>query len=152
MGARIAAHLANAQISSVLLDIVPQELTPQEKSKGLALSDPPVRNRFALAGLDAALKSRPAAFFVPEAARMVTAGNFEDNLALVKDCDWILEAVTEDRGIKRALLEKVQQLRVPGSIGAQTLRAFPLRVSPKASARIFDATGWVHISSTRHAT
>src|SRR5271157_816273 len=116
MGARIAAHLANASIPSVLLDIVPKSLTPEEQAKGLTLADPRVRSRFAHAGLDAALKSRPAAFFVPEAARMITVGNFEDNLAWLKDCDWIIEAVTEDRAIKQALLEKVQQFRPQGAI------------------------------------
>ena len=116
MGARIAAHLANASIPSILLDIVPKELTPDEQAKSLTLADPCVRNRFAQAGLDAALKSRPAAFFVPEAARMITVGNFEDNLALVKNCDWIIEAVTEDLEIKQALFEKVQALRARGSI------------------------------------
>src|SRR5215471_15116471 len=72
MGARIAAHLANANIPSVLLDIVPKELTPEEQRKSLTPSDPRVRNRIAQAGLDSALKSRPAAFFVPEATGMIT--------------------------------------------------------------------------------
>ena len=103
MGARIAAHLANAGIPCFLLDIVPKELTSEEKKRGLTLADPKVRNRLAAAGLDAALKARPAAFFVPEAARLITVGNFEDNLGCVKDCDWVIEAVTEDREIKRAL-------------------------------------------------
>ena len=115
MGARIAAHLANASIPARLLDIVPKELTHEEQAKGLTLNNRKVRNRFALAGLDAALKSRPAAFFLPDLARMITVGNFEDDLAGVKDCDWIIEAVTEDRAIKRALFEKVQALRAPGS-------------------------------------
>jgi 3-hydroxyacyl-CoA dehydrogenase len=116
MGARIAAHLANASVPSVLLDIVPNELSPQEQARGLTLADPKVRNSFAAAGLDAALKARPAAFFLPEAARMVTVGNLEDNLAWLKDCDWIIEAVTEDRAIKRALFEKVQAVRAPGAV------------------------------------
>lgn len=116
MGSRIAAHLSNACVPSVLLDIVPRELTPEEQKRGLALGDPKVRNRIARAGLDAALKSRPAAFFSPEAASLIAVGNFEDNLAWLKDCDWIIEAVTEDRAIKRALLEKVQPLRAPGAI------------------------------------
>ena len=102
MGARIAAHLANASIPSFLLDIVPAALTPDEQRRGLSHNHPQVRNRIARAGLEAALKTRPAAFFVPEGARMITVGNFEDNLAWVKDCDWIIEAVTEDRAIKRA--------------------------------------------------
>jgi 3-hydroxyacyl-CoA dehydrogenase len=116
MGARIAAHLANASIPSVLLDIIPHELTPEEQAKGLRLADAKVRNRFAQAGLEVALKSRPAAFFVPEAARRIALGNFEDNLTWLKDCDWIIEAVTEDRSIKQALLEKVMAVRRPGAV------------------------------------
>jgi 3-hydroxyacyl-CoA dehydrogenase len=116
MGARIAAHLANASIPSVLLDIVPHELTPEEQAQGLTLGHAKVRNRLAQAGLEAALKSRPAAFFVPEAARMIALGNFEDNLAWVRECDWIIEAVTEDRSIKRALLERVLAVRAVGAV------------------------------------
>src|SRR6202045_4441700 len=81
MGARIAAHLANAGIPCYLLDIVPTELNSEEKRKGLTLESPALRNRIVMAGLDAAKKSRPAAFFTPQAARLVTPGNFEDNLA-----------------------------------------------------------------------
>ncbi len=116
MGARIAAHLANASIPSILLDIVPKGLTPEEEKKGLTPDDRRVRNRLAQAGLDAAMKSRPAAFFSPEAARMITVGNFEDHLAWVKDCDWIIEAVTEDRSIKQALYRKIELLRAPDTL------------------------------------
>jgi 3-hydroxyacyl-CoA dehydrogenase len=116
MGARIAAHLANASIPCLLLDIVPTELTPEEHSKGLTLADARVRNRFAQAGLEGALASRPEAFFVKDAARWISVGNFEDDLAKIKDCDWILEVVTEDRAIKQALLQKVQALRAPGAV------------------------------------
>lgn len=107
MGARIAAHLANASIPSVLLDIVPE---------GAGSTDAKARNRIAQSGLDAALKSRPPAFFVPEAARLITVGNFEDQFALVRECDWIIEAVTENREIKRALYQKALQYRKPGAI------------------------------------
>jgi 3-hydroxyacyl-CoA dehydrogenase len=116
MGARIAAHLANASIPSVLLDIIPPRLAPDELAKGLTLADPKVRNRVALAGLQGALNSKPAAFFTPHGQHLVTLGNFEDHLGLVQDCDWIVEAVTEDRAIKQALLRKVEALRAPGSI------------------------------------
>jgi 3-hydroxyacyl-CoA dehydrogenase len=116
MGARLSAHLANASIPSVLLDIVPPALTPEEQAKGLTLGDAKVRNRFAQAGLEAALNSRPAAFFVPEVGRMIALGNFEDNLTWLRDCDWIIEAVTEDRSIKRTLLEKVMAVRAPGAV------------------------------------
>ncbi len=107
MGARIAAHLANASVPSVLLDIVPEGAGPD---------DAKARNHIAQAGLDAALKSRPPAFFVSEATRLIKVGNFEDNLALVRDCDWIIEAVTENREIKRALYQRVLQNRKPGAI------------------------------------
>lgn len=116
MGARIAAHLANAAVPSVLLDIVPKELTPQEQSRGLTLNDPQVRNRLAHAGMDGALKSRPAAFFVPDGARLISIGNFDDHLTRIKDCDWIIEAVTEDIEIKRELLRRVESLRAPHAI------------------------------------
>src|ERR1700723_4420989 len=81
MGARIAAHLANAGIPCYLLDIVPTSLAPAEQGKGLTLGSPAVRNRIVLAGFDAAKKSRPAAFFTPDTARLVTPGNLEDNIA-----------------------------------------------------------------------
>ncbi|HXJ94162.1 MAG TPA: 3-hydroxyacyl-CoA dehydrogenase/enoyl-CoA hydratase family protein [Terriglobia bacterium] len=116
MGARIAAHLANAGIPSVLLDIVPQELNQGGQGAGSTSADPRARNRLAQAGLDAALKSKPAAFFSPENARLIKVGNFEDHLKLVKDCDWIIEAVTEDRAIKQALLKRVDALRTPGAV------------------------------------
>ncbi|HTV55709.1 MAG TPA: 3-hydroxyacyl-CoA dehydrogenase NAD-binding domain-containing protein [Terriglobia bacterium] len=111
MGAAIAAHIANARIPCLLLDRI-----PDESGEGPGASDPKFRNRLAQAGLDAALKARPAAFFVPEAARLITTGNFEDHLSRVGDCDWVIEAVTENIRIKRALLERLQPHLSPGTI------------------------------------
>ena len=116
MGARIAAHFANAGVPSVLLDIVPSELTKEEQAKGLTRNHPRVRNRLAEAGLAAAVKSRPAAFFVPERARLITPGNFEDHLAWLRDCDWVIEAIVEDREAKRELFRQVLALRSPGTV------------------------------------
>ena len=67
-------------------------------------SDPAVRNRIVRAGLEAAKKSRPAAFFTPETARLITIGNFEDNLGWCAEADWIIEVVAENLEIKRNLL------------------------------------------------
>jgi 3-hydroxyacyl-CoA dehydrogenase len=116
MGARIAAHLANAQIPCVLLDLPPASLTPEEQSKGLAFQDPKVRNRLAESGLAAALRSSPAAFFVPENARMIAVGNLEDHLGWLKSCDWIIEAIVEDREAKRTIYRTVDAVRAAGSI------------------------------------
>ena len=84
MGARIAAHLANAGIPCFLLDMVPAELNAEEKRKGLTLETPAVRNRIVLAGLEAAKKSRPAAFFTPETARLDHARKFQRTTSLVR--------------------------------------------------------------------
>ena len=102
MGARIAAHFANAGVPSYLFDIVPPD------------ADGPARNKIAAAGLDAAKKSKPAAFFEPSLAKLVTIGNFEDDLQKLADVDWIIEAVVENLEIKRSLLKKVDAVRKPG--------------------------------------
>ena len=126
MGARIAAHLANAGIPCFLLDIVPTELKPEEQRKGLTLSSPAVRNRIVLAGLEAARKARPAAFFTLETARLVTPGNLEDNLAWCGQVDWIIEAVAENLEIKRKLFERIEGARKPGTIVTTNTSGLPI--------------------------
>src|SRR6266581_7709615 len=114
MGARIAAHFANAGVPSYLLDIVPPD------------ADAPARNKIAAAGLEAAKKSKPAAFFEPSLARLVTVGNFEDDLKDVAEVDWIIEAVVENLDIKRALLKKVEAVRKPGTIVTTNTSGLPV--------------------------
>jgi 3-hydroxyacyl-CoA dehydrogenase len=118
MGSRIAAHLANAGLPVVLLDIVPPGTTPDAPRAE--------RNRFVLSALDTLKKAKPAAFYAPESARLIMAGNFEDDLGLVADCDWILEAVAEDLEIKRALFAKVEQHRQPGTILTTNTSGIPI--------------------------
>src|SRR6266849_952711 len=127
MGAQIAAHLANARIPTLLLDIPPRELTPEEQAKGLTLHSKEVRNRIARNGLEAAMKAQPAAFLTPELAALVTIGNFEDDLAKLKDCDLVIEAVVENLDIKRSLYERVENHRRPGSIVASNTSGIPLK-------------------------
>ena len=93
MGSRIAAHLANAGIPVLLLDMVPEGAGS--------------RNRLADGALANLAKAKPAAFYESSLAAMVTAGNFEDDLAKLKQCDWVIEAVAENLEIKRALLDRV---------------------------------------------
>jgi 3-hydroxyacyl-CoA dehydrogenase len=137
MGARIAAHLANAGIPVFLLDIVPTELTPDEKRKGLTVESPAVRNRIVLAGLEAAKKSRPAAFFTPETARLVTPGNLEDNLAWCGQVDWIIEAVAENLEIKRKLFERVEGVRKPGTIVTSNTSGLPIHLIAEGRSEDF---------------
>jgi 3-hydroxyacyl-CoA dehydrogenase len=114
MGARIAAHFANAGVPSYLFDIVPPD------------ADGPARNRIAAAGLEAAVKSKPAAFMEPALARLVTIGNFEDDLKRLADVDWIIEAVVENLDLKRALLKKVDAVRKPGTIITTNTSGLPV--------------------------
>ncbi len=126
MGARIAAHLANAGMHCWLLDMVPSEVTPDEKARGLTLTDPRVRNRIVRAGFEAAQKARPSAFFTPATASRITIGNFEDNLAWCAQADWIIEAVAENLAIKRSLLQKVAAQRRPGTIVTTNTSGLPI--------------------------
>jgi len=116
MGAQIAAHLSNAGVEVLLLDIAPSSLTPQEQARGLTLESKAVRNRIANAGLDAAKKIKPAAFYSSSNLHLITTGNFEDDLQKVGEVDWIIEAVVENLEIKRALLSRVDSFRKPGTI------------------------------------
>jgi 3-hydroxyacyl-CoA dehydrogenase len=126
MGAQIAAHLANAGIPTLLLDIVPRELTADEQAKGLTLGTPQVRNRIARDGYEAAKKAKPAAFFTTDLAGLVSVGNFEDDLPKLKDSDLIIEAVVENLQIKQGLYEKLEQHRRPGSVVASNTSGIPL--------------------------
>lgn len=108
MGAAIAAHLANAGLEVLLLDIVPRELTAEEQGKGLTLESPEVRNRIVNGGLEAAAKMKPAAFYLSEYVRRVETGNLADDAARLRECDWIVEVVIENMEIKKRLIaEKV---------------------------------------------
>src|SRR5690554_6748121 len=111
MGAAIAAHLANAGVPVKLLDIVPDRLTPDEEQQGLTLEDPQVRNRIVRQGLERALKARPAKFFTPEPAALSSTGNIEDDLEVVRDADWVIEAMVENLAVKRSLMERIDALR-----------------------------------------
>src|SRR6266705_5842434 len=114
MGARIAAHFANAGVPAYLLDIVPPN------------ADSSARNKIAAAGLDVALKSKPGAFFDPSLACLITIGNFEDDLKKLAEVDWIIEAVVEDLSIKRDLLKQVETVRRPGTIITTNTSGLPV--------------------------
>ncbi|MDO9068950.1 MAG: 3-hydroxyacyl-CoA dehydrogenase NAD-binding domain-containing protein [Deltaproteobacteria bacterium] len=108
MGATIAAHLANAGVSILLLDIVPKEPSDAEKAAGMTISDSRVRNRIASVGRDGLLKMKPAPFFLPGYAANIEVGNFDDDMPKLKGCDWVIEVVIENMAIKNQLfIEKV---------------------------------------------
>jgi 3-hydroxyacyl-CoA dehydrogenase len=118
MGARIAAHFANAGVPSLLLDIVPSNAPPD--------ADRATRNKIAAAGLDGAKKSKPAAFFEASLSRLVTVGNFDDDLKRLTEVDWIIEAIVENLEVKRALLKKVEAIRKPGTMVTTNTSGLPV--------------------------
>ena len=105
MGSRIAAHFANAGIPSLLLD-----LTVEAARKGI----------------QTAASQRPGGFFVDSAAALVTPGSFDADLPRVAECDWIIEAVTENLEIKRSLWKKVEALSRPDGILSTNTSGIPL--------------------------
>ena len=112
MGAGIAAHVANAGVPVLLLDIVPPGATN--------------RNAIAAGAIDKMLKADPAPFMSKGAARLVTPGNTEDDIAKLADCDWIIEAVIERLDIKQALYRRIQAVRKPGSVVSSNTSTIPL--------------------------
>ena len=116
MGATIAAQLANVGLKVVLLDIVLPELTEDDKKKGLTKESMEFRNRLARKGVDIALKAKPASFYVPENAKLITIGNLADNLEWLSEVDWIIEVVVERLDIKRDVFEKLETVLKPGTI------------------------------------
>ncbi len=106
MGSGIAAHCANAGIPVLLLDIVPPD----------AGNDKKLRNKFAATALEKAMKQKPAPFFSAARQALVQVGNLEDDLQKIADCDWVVEVVKEDMKVKKALFEKVDKVRKPGTL------------------------------------
>jgi len=116
MGSKIAALLAGVDIPTYLLDIVPKDLDQKDVKKGLTRESPEFRNKLAKMGVDGAIMASPPAFFSSADAKLITVGNFEDNLTWLSDVDWVIEVVAEDLKIKTDLLKKVQAVVRPGTI------------------------------------
>jgi len=129
MGSRIAAHFANAGLPCVLLDIVPPNL-PADAPAG-------ERSKIVRAGLDAAKKSKPAAFFTPALAGKIAIGNFEDDLTRCSEADWIIEVVAENLEIKRKLLARVAQFRKPGAIVTTNTSGLPVHLIAEGMSEEF---------------
>jgi len=127
MGATIAAQLANVGIETLLLDIVPPQLTEDDRKRGFAPESKKFRNKLAEGGVQAALKSKPASFYVSENARLIRLGNLEDDLARLKRMDWIVEAVVERLDIKKRVFEKIDSVLTPGTIVTSNTSGIPGR-------------------------
>jgi len=124
MGAAIAAHLANAGIPSLLLDIVPPGAGQD-------------RDKVARTGLEKAMNARPAAFYNKKAAKLVTIGNIEDDLGELSSVDWIIEAVVERLDIKHSLYARVEQVLAPGTIVTSNTSGLPAHLLTEGRSEAF---------------
>ncbi|MCC1483543.1 3-hydroxyacyl-CoA dehydrogenase/enoyl-CoA hydratase family protein [Winogradskyella immobilis] len=127
MGSGIACHFANIGVDVLLLDIVPRELNDKEKAKGLTLEDKAVRNRLVNDALTASIKSKPAPLYHSSFKNRITIGNLEDDIAKVKDVDWIMEVVVERLDIKQQVFEKLEQHRTPGTLITSNTSGIPIK-------------------------
>lgn len=131
MGSRIACHFANVGLEVLLLDIIPPELKEEEKA------NPTKRNSLVNAALQAAVKSNPSPIYKSSFVTRIKTGNFEDNLAEIKDCDWVIEAVVERLDIKQSLFEKVELHRKPGTLITTNTSGIPISILIKGRSDDF---------------
>ena len=138
MGAAIAGHLANAGVSSHLLDVAPTELTPEEQAKGLSLEDRAVRNRIAQSGLERMTQARPASLFSPELAELITLGNVEDDLeAAAAQSDWIVEAIVERPRPKQDLMARLDAIAPADAIISTNTSGIPIHIISAGRSQAF---------------
>jgi 3-hydroxyacyl-CoA dehydrogenase len=126
MGAAIAAHLANAGIPTLLLDIPTPELSSEEAARGLSLDSPVVRNRVVNSLFEASKKLKPAAYMLADNAKLITTGNFADDIEKLRDRDLIIEAVVENLDIKHKIFAEVEKHRKAGAIIASNTSGIPI--------------------------
>ncbi|MFK8301556.1 3-hydroxyacyl-CoA dehydrogenase/enoyl-CoA hydratase family protein [Capnocytophaga stomatis] len=126
MGSSIACHFANIGVKVLLLDIPPKELNENELKKGLSLADKQVRNRIVNDNLAKTLKSKPSPIYHTNFAKRIETGNLEDDIAQIKDADWIIEIVVERLDIKKAVFEKIEKYRTKGTLVTSNTSGIPI--------------------------
>lgn len=128
MGSRIACHFANIGCEVLLLDIVPRELSPEDEKKGLTTESKAFRNKIVNDSLQFALKSNPSPIYRKSFASRIETGNFDDDMAKIKDCDWIIEVVIERLDIKHQVFENVEKYRTPGTLISTNTSGIPIHM------------------------
>lgn len=130
MGSGIACHLANIGVEVLMLDMLPRDLDPDEKN-------PAKRNALAAAALKSAIKGRPAPLYDKAFASRITLGNFTDDMARIKDYDWIIEVVVERLDIKQKIFAQVDEHRRPGSLVTSNTSGIPIHMIAEGRSEDF---------------
>ncbi len=131
MGSRIALHCANIGLEVTLLDIVPFDLKEEEKS------NPKLRNRLVNDALAFALKTNPSPVYNKKVVNRVKTGNFDDNMNLIADADWVIEVVVERLDIKKLVFEKVEKFRKPGTLITSNTSGIPIHLMTEGRSEDF---------------
>ena len=122
MGSGIAAHVANAGLPVLLLDIVPPKAGPGEDTASKTF-----RNKFAGSAKENLKKQKPSPIFTQAALDLIEVGNFEDDLARVSECDWVVEVVKEDMSVKQALFARVEPHLKPTAVVASNTSGLSIK-------------------------
>lgn len=128
MGSAIACHFANIGCQVLLLDIAPKELAEEEKAKGLTLESKVVRNRIVQTSFDRSIKSSPGPLYSKRFISRITLGNFQDDMAKIKDYDWTIEVVVENLDIKKKVYDEVEKYRKKGTLITSNTSGIPIHL------------------------
>ena len=120
MGSRIACHFANIGVEVLLLDIIPFDLTEEQKK------DNTIRNSIVNDALKSTLKSKPSPIYSKEFVSRITTGNLDDDLHKIADVDWIIEVVVERLDIKKQVFEKIEKFRTDGTLISSNTSGIPI--------------------------
>lgn len=129
MGSRIACHFAGVGVPVLLLDMVPKEFAESTK--------PSERNKLVNDALATAVKSNPSPLFTKDAAKLITTGNFDDNMKDIAQCDWVIEVVVERLDIKKIIFDKVAQYRKQGSLITSNTSGIPIHLMAEGRSEDF---------------
>lgn len=130
MGSRIACHFANAGLPVLLLDIAAKE--PADVS-----SKPGGKNKIVNDALAAAIKSNPSPVFTPDAVKLISTGNFEDDMYKIASCDWIIEVVVERLDIKQSIFAEVERFRKAGTLITSNTSGIPIHLMAEGRSEDF---------------
>ena len=132
MGSRIACHFANIGLEVILLDIVPFDLKEEDKDNRAK------RNSIVNGALQSTLKSNPSPIYDKNFASRITTGNFDDDMHLISDCDWVIEVVVERLDIKKQVFEKVEKYRKPGTLITSNTSGIPIEMMTEGRSEDFN--------------
>lgn len=137
MGSAIACHFANIGCQVMLLDIAPNELTDEEKAKGLTLESKAVKNRIVQSSFDRSIKSNPGPLYNKKFASRIALGNFADDLPKIREYDWTIEVVVENLDIKKKVYDEVEKYRKAGSLITSNTSGIPIHLMAEGRSEDF---------------